>query len=134
MFEHASVHPTIPCTNLERARAFYEGVLGLPVVREEVQMHGVFYRVGNGYLNIFERESASAGHTVANFLLSSAELDAAVDALLAKGVTFDTWEIPGMAESPFDARGVLTTPDGQSGAWFRDPDGNVLALTNLGLP
>jgi hypothetical protein len=53
-----------------------------------------------------------------------ADIDAAMSALKNKGVTFERYE--GMGQ---DARGVWNAPSGAKVAWFKDPDGNVLSVT-----
>jgi catechol 2,3-dioxygenase-like lactoylglutathione lyase family enzyme len=124
MLSNSLVHPTIPTTNLERARAFYEDVLGLTVSLERED--GVVYRCGGTYLTLFERATASSGeHTVASWQVEN--LDEVADELIARGVEFDTFEMPGM-ELNWDDRGILDMGEMMRGGWFRDPDGNVLAI------
>ena len=126
MFSNAKMIATIPVTDIDRAREFYEGLLGLNVSREEPEQGVVLYEGGGTMLLVYQRATASSGeHTVATFQLDQG-FDDAIDYLLDNGVTFDTFEIPGM-DLPWDDRGVLD--DGtRASAWFKDPDGNVLAV------
>ena len=112
--------------NRAAAKPFYADVLGLRVLGEDD--HAVTFDAGNrtplrlttmpGY--------QSAGHTVLGWHV--ADLPAAMAALKAKGVAFKTYE--GMGQ---DANGVWASPDGGAIlAWFTDPDGNVLSLTQFG--
>lgn len=127
MLSNARISAVIPVTDLDRAREFYEDVLGLPVFREELEQGVVMYRSAGTYLTIYERQTPSSGeHTIAGFELGG-DFDAAVDALLAHGITFDTFEIPGV-DMPWDDRGVLLDGN-RAGAWFKDPDGNVLSIS-----
>lgn len=123
MLSNASVHPTIPTVNLDRARDFYENVLGLEVYRE-MDENGVMYRCGDTVLALFPRATASSGqHTVASFQVGD-QFDAIVDGLLERGVTFDTFDMPGIE---WDDRGIATM-GAMQGGWFKDPDGNILAV------
>jgi catechol 2,3-dioxygenase-like lactoylglutathione lyase family enzyme len=67
-------------------------------------------------------ERAPAGYTVLGWEV--ADLEGEVDALAARGVGFSRFE--GMDQ---DDRGIWTAPDGTRVAWFADPDGNTLSLS-----
>ena len=112
--------------NRAAAKPFYADVLGLRVLGEDD--HAVTFDAGNrtplrlttmpGY--------QGAGHTVLGWHV--ADLPAVMAALKAKGVAFKTYEGIGQ-----DANGVWASPDGGAKlAWFTDPDGNVLSLTQFG--
>ncbi len=114
----------VPTENLERARAFYGGTLGLEVV--EVSPYAVVLRAGDGVLVRIARvdDLRPQPFTVLGWLVD--DLDGPVADLRAAGVpplSFD-----GMGH---DERGVWTTPGGDQVLWFRDPDGNVLSLTRF---
>jgi catechol 2,3-dioxygenase-like lactoylglutathione lyase family enzyme len=126
MLSNARISAVIPVTDLARAHEFYEGVLGLPVFRERLEQGTVIYHSAGTYLTIYQRQTASSGeHTIAGFELEG-DFDAVVDGLMARGITFDTFEIPGV-DLPWDDRGVLNDANRPS-AWFKDPDGNVLVV------
>jgi catechol 2,3-dioxygenase-like lactoylglutathione lyase family enzyme len=106
-----------------RSRAFYEGVLGLRLVADEpfalvFDAHGTTLRVTK------VQELAPARHSVLGWLVP--DIAAAVDQLAERGVAFERY--PGL---PQDDRGVCTFPGGGSVAWFKDPDGNTLSLTQM---
>lgn len=126
MFSNAKMIATIPVTDIDRAHDFYEGLLGLNVYQVNEEQGSVLYQGGGTMLLVYQRATPSSGeHTVASFQLED-NFDDAIEYLLDNGITFDTFEIPGM-DLPWDDRGVLS--DGQhSTAWFKDPDGNVLAV------
>jgi catechol 2,3-dioxygenase-like lactoylglutathione lyase family enzyme len=128
MLSNARISAVIPVTDLARARDFYEGILGLPLLTEVLDQGTVIYQSTGTYLTVYQRQTASSGqHTIAAFELGG-DFDAVVDALMSYGITFDTFEIPGV-DLPWDDRGVLN--DGtRATAWFKDPDGNVLAIGN----
>jgi predicted enzyme related to lactoylglutathione lyase len=108
----------------DRARAFYEGVLELTVVADEpfalvFDAHGTTLRVQK------LQELAPARHTVLGWLVP--DIAAAVRQLSARGVVCERY--PGL---PQDDLGICTFPGGGRVAWFKDPDGNTLSLTEGG--
>ena len=110
-------------TDLARARAFYETALGLPVVDENayacvLNAHGTMLRI------TAVAEVAHPGYTVLGWRVS--DISATVTGLESHGVVFARYD--GMDQ---DAQGVWTTPHGDRIAWFTDPDGNVLSLTEF---
>jgi catechol 2,3-dioxygenase-like lactoylglutathione lyase family enzyme len=112
-----------PTTDLARARSFYEHVLGLPVADETeyacvLNAHGTMLRV------TAVAEVAHAGYTVLGWRVT--DISETVAGLESLGVVFVRYD--GIEQ---DARGVWTTPSGDLLAWFTDPDGNVLSLTQF---
>jgi len=110
-------------TDLGRARAFYEGVLGLPLVEENAYAC-VFDAQGTMLRITAVGEVARPGYTVLGWRVD--DIDDAVDQLTLDGVTFTRYD--GMKQ---DSHGVWSTPNGDRVAWFTDPDGNVLSLTQF---
>jgi catechol 2,3-dioxygenase-like lactoylglutathione lyase family enzyme len=112
--------------NRPHARAFYADVLGLRLLGEDD--HAATFDVGNRTalrLSDFAEHKPS-GQTVLGW--NVADIRESVRALTAKGVKFHVFE--GMGQ---DADGVWQSPaGGASVAWFSDPDGNVLSLTQFG--
>jgi catechol 2,3-dioxygenase-like lactoylglutathione lyase family enzyme len=115
--------PTLAVSDLQRAREFYEGVLGFASVGDVAD--GVMYPSGNGKFLVYPSAYAGTNKATAMSLQLSAEaFDAEVAALREKGVTFDEFE---MDPITWD-NGVATMPDGSRAAWFSDPDGNILNI------
>ena len=110
-------------TDLVRARAFYEGVLGLRVVDENAYAC-VFDANGTMLRVTAVAQVARPGYTVLGW--SVTDIAETVTELEARGVAFARYD--GMEQ---DAHGVWTTPNGDRIAWFADPDGNVLSLTEF---
>lgn len=114
----------IPTRDNAKARAFYEGVLGLRFVSEDpfalvLDANGVMIRVAN----VSSVEGFKpASFTIIGWLVD--DITAAVKGLNKKGVKFETF--PGMKQ---DKLGVWSSPSGARIAWFKDPEGNVLSLT-----
>jgi catechol 2,3-dioxygenase-like lactoylglutathione lyase family enzyme len=111
-------------TDLDRAAEFYGKTLGLTLV-ERNDFACVFDVQGTMLRITAVSEVASGGYTVLGWRV--ADIAAAVRALAAAGVAFTRYE--GMDQ---DDDGVWTTPGGDKVAWFTDPDGNVLSLTQFG--
>ena len=107
--------------DLSRARAFYEGVLGLPVLDQD-DFACVFDANGTMLRVTAVREVSPAGYTVLGWRV--ADIEAAVRGLSARGVAFSRFD--GMDQ---DDTGIWTSPGGAKVAWFTDPDGNLLSLT-----
>jgi catechol 2,3-dioxygenase-like lactoylglutathione lyase family enzyme len=120
----AEVIAFVGVTDATRAKTFYQDKLGLRFASEEPG-HALVFDAGGTMLRVsVVREVPPARYTVLGWKVG--DVGAAVDALVAKGVTFERF--PGFTQ---DARGVWTTPDGTRIAWFKDPDGNLLSLTQF---
>jgi catechol 2,3-dioxygenase-like lactoylglutathione lyase family enzyme len=111
----------IATTDADRARAFYQDMLGLPLIAD-----GGYALVfdANGTQLRVQRVDAVAPHAYTALGWEVGDLAATVRALVAKGVAVARF--PGL---PLDADGVWDTPDGSRVAWFHDPDGNTLSLS-----
>ena len=121
MLDRSDLVAFVSTTDLERARQFYEGVLGLRVVDANpvalvVDAHGTSLRITQ------VDELHPQPFTVLGWKV--ADMVATIDALCEQGVHFNVYD--GM---PQDELGIWTTPDGSTVAWFTDPDGNTLSLT-----
>ena len=106
-----------------RARAFYGEVLGLRLVSDEP--FAMVFDSAGVQLRVQKVTSVTpAPYTVLGW--SVTDIDAAMERLRAGGVRFESFGLPGQ-----DERGVWTADDGTRVAWFKDPDGNVLSLTQF---
>ena len=107
-------------TNLDRSHAFYGGMLGLR--RVEATPFANVYEAAGAQLRVTAVvRVARADYTVLGWRVR--DLDAALDALRARGVEFKRYR--GVDQDP---AGVWTAPGGSRIAWFEDPDGNTLSL------
>ena len=123
MLDAADLIAFAATTDLDRARVFYEQVLGLTVT-EQTDLACVFDANGTMLRVTAVPEVARAGYTVLGWRV--ADITAAARELSARGVTFLRFD--GMDQ---DADGVWTSPGGGRIAWFADPDGNTLSLTQF---
>src|SRR5713101_2086228 len=104
-----------------RAKAFYRDALGLHLVSED--SFALVFRVGGTMLRVTTvQEIALAAYTVLGWRVTN--IAATIKNLQRAGVMFERY--PGM---PQDEQGVWTAPSGARVAWFKDPDGNTLSLT-----
>jgi catechol 2,3-dioxygenase-like lactoylglutathione lyase family enzyme len=117
------IGPVAAVSDLPRARAFYEGVLGL---RPGTEMGGdavVMYPCGEGSQLVVYLSPQHAGKstaTLAGFMVG--DVERAVADLTARGVTFEVYDEP-----KTDERGIMDAGSFKA-AWFRDPDGNTYAI------
>jgi catechol 2,3-dioxygenase-like lactoylglutathione lyase family enzyme len=108
----------------ERAKTFYRDTLGLKLVNEQLPFalvfdaHGIMLRVS------IVQEVAVAPYTVLGWEVP--DIAAAVKELAGAGVEFERYA--GMKQ---DKLGIWTSPSGARIAWFKDPDGNLLSLTQF---
>jgi catechol 2,3-dioxygenase-like lactoylglutathione lyase family enzyme len=109
-------------TDLARSQDFYENTVGLQLSPETIPNHLLFETGDRTSLLVYGRPSASkADHTQVRFW--TGDISADVKALVDRGVVFDDLDIGSIKTVDH----VATTPIGKS-AWFKDPDGNTLAL------
>ena len=113
----------VATTDLDRARAFYEGVLGLSVT-ERTDFACVFDSGGTMLRVTAVPAVAQPGYTVLGWRVTG--ITAVVRELAAKGVVFSRFDAMDQ-----DGDGIWTTPGGDRVAWFGDPDGNTLSLTEF---
>jgi catechol 2,3-dioxygenase-like lactoylglutathione lyase family enzyme len=124
MLESAKPIAFVPTRDPEQARRFYGDVLGLRFVADDqfalvFDSGGVMVRVVN--VSGFS-DYRPAPFTILGWQVDDAE--AAVRELQRKGVVFERFG--GMEQ---DALGIWTAPGGARVAWFKDPDGNVLSVS-----
>jgi catechol 2,3-dioxygenase-like lactoylglutathione lyase family enzyme len=108
--------------DMEKAKAFYEDVLGLKTSEE----HGLMtlHLAGDRPTLVYPKDDHEpATYTILNFPVE--DIDAAVDALMERGVAFEIYEDSGQ-----DEKGIMRQY-GPPIAWFRDPAGNILSVLQL---
>jgi len=116
-----SVVTFLTTQNPDAALAFYRDTLGLRFLRDDgfalvFDMDGVLLRIGKA------KSFTPAQGTVLGW--EAPDIGAALQQLVRKGVAFERY--PNMGQ---DADGICTFPNGDKVAWFRDPDGNVLSIS-----
>lgn len=120
MLQDAPMHAYIPAKDVARARRFYEERLGFKPKHETAG--GIVYEFGKG-TTCFLYPTPNAGTSQASQAFWQVEdIEREVAELRARGVTFEQYDMPGM-----DKNGIATA-GGAKAAWFRDTEGNIMAL------
>ncbi|WP_354682958.1 VOC family protein [Cupriavidus necator] len=129
MLQDSDVATRIPAQDLARARAFYASKLGLEPVEE--RPGGLRYKCGNSYFVLFQSAgSASGSHTQMAWEVD--DIQATVSELRQRGIAFEEYDLPGLktvngiaeVQGNYPSKGGV----GEKGAWFRDSEGNLLAI------
>ncbi len=123
MLGSSDVIAFVAATDLARSRLFYQQTLGLPVASENefacvFDAHGTMLRV------TAVPAVSPALHTVLGWRVT--DIEAAARDLKDRGVAFIRYD-----SMDQDSTGIWTTPGGDRVAWFPDPDGNILSLTQF---
>jgi catechol 2,3-dioxygenase-like lactoylglutathione lyase family enzyme len=121
MLTEALATAMLPVVDMTRARAFYEGLLGLPAPR--VRPSGeARYQAGGLSFALYPRTTPTrADHTALSFEVR--DLAAEMRALRARGVSFEEYDLPGLKTK----EGVCVL-GAERAAWFKDTEGNILCL------
>ncbi len=118
--------PTAAVKSLDKAKAFYEGVLGLKPVGPP--MPGVqCYLAGRSVIVVYESQFAGTNKATTLTWALGAGFDRAMAELKAKGVVFEHYDMPGIT-----LEGDVHVAGASKVAWFKDPDGNIINLGNYG--
>lgn len=121
MLSGSKVIATMPAQDLERAKSFYADKLELKPLEERPE--GCIYECGGGQFLLFQSAGQASGdHTQLSWEVS--DIDATVDRLRANGVVFEEYDIPGFMKT---VNGIADVA-GERGAWFKDSEGNLLAI------
>jgi catechol 2,3-dioxygenase-like lactoylglutathione lyase family enzyme len=110
----------VPITNSDRARAFYVDKLKLQFVSDDP--FALVVRANGNDIRLTHMEAVTpAPHTICGWKV--ADIEIAANELIAAGVLFEKY--------PFvkDPSGIWSAPGGARIAWFKDPDGNVLSIS-----
>jgi len=114
----------IAVRNLESARKFYEGTLGLKQVGAEGN-ELIAYRSGNSTLLVYRSDYAGTNKATTATWTVGDDVEGIARGLKAKGVTFEHYDMPGMTRN-----GDVHIVGKMKVAWFKDPDGNILCIVS----
>jgi catechol 2,3-dioxygenase-like lactoylglutathione lyase family enzyme len=121
MLQKSPMFAYIPAKDVARARRFYEEKLGFVPAKE--LGGGVSYEFPGGTA-CFLYPTPNAGTSAASQAFwAVADIEAEVAELKSKGVTFEEYEIP---DAPM--KNSIVTAGGAKAAWFKDPEGNIMAI------
>ena len=112
---------TIPVKDIEVARTFYHDTLGLKA--DNIDEDGVIvYKSGDSRVVVYKSDFAGTNRATAA-TWEVADVEREVKTLKDKGVKFEQYDMPGMTRE-----GDVHTAGDMKSAWFKDPDGNILAI------
>ena len=115
---------TVAVKDLDKASRFYEDALGLKRVGTEGS-EAVVYKTGGSTLLVYRSQFAGTNKATAATWNVGADIAQVVNVLKAKGVSFEHYDMPGTK-----LEGDVHVMGHMKNAWFKDPDGNIHALTN----
>jgi catechol 2,3-dioxygenase-like lactoylglutathione lyase family enzyme len=124
LLESAPIMAFSATANPERAKAFYRDQLGLKLVSDEP--YALVFDANGTMLRVQKvKEVGEAKYTTLGWKVS--DIAAMVEELEKAGVKFERYGLPGQ-----DEKGIWTPPGSTAKvAWFKDPDGNILSLTQF---
>ena len=115
---------TLAVKNLETARRFYEGTLGLRRVPGDEE-GALVYQAGKAAFLVYQSAYAGTNQATAATWTVGADVDKLVQTLKSRGVSFEHYDLPGTTRTgDVHVAGKLRL------AWFKDPDGNIHALVS----
>jgi predicted enzyme related to lactoylglutathione lyase len=118
---------SLPAHDIDRAKRWYEEKLELTPMLD-LGDGGLLYNTGGSQWLIYQTPAAGTGkQTVGGFVVP--DIDETMRELRAKGVTFEDYAMGD--QGPTTENGVARDPNGGAAAWFKDSEGNILALTQL---
>jgi predicted enzyme related to lactoylglutathione lyase len=121
MLRAAPIRAYIPVSDLSRARNFYEKTLGL--TPKEEYAGGVIYECGGAEVFMYPTKNAGTSKASQAFW-QVRDVEAEVAELKARGVVFEEYDMPGIR-----MKNSIATAGGAKTAWFKDSEGNVLAVS-----
>ncbi len=120
MLTTAPIRAYIPASNIERARKFYEQIVGLKPAEEYAG--GVVYICGGAEVFLYPTPNAGTSKASQAFWQVK-DVEAEVADLKARGVVFEEYAMPGIR-----TKNSIATGGGAKAAWFKDSEGNIMAV------
>jgi catechol 2,3-dioxygenase-like lactoylglutathione lyase family enzyme len=115
---------TIAVRDIKAAKRFYEGTLGLKLDNAE-EPEALVYKAGSSKILVYQSQYAGTNKATAATWPVGNDIEKVVQALKAKGVSFEHYDMPGMTR-----KGDVHVGGDLKAAWFKDPDGNIHALVS----
>ncbi|XUX00513.1 MAG: VOC family protein [Dehalogenimonas sp.] len=130
MLGNKMAYTVLPAVDIKRARKFYEEKLGLKVMMEDPSL-GIMLMAGEGsMIYLYQRGPTKADHTVLEFKVD--DIDTEMRDLRGKGVKFEEYDIPSMGIKTVNGVATMGSDmDMEKAAWFKDSEGNILALGQM---
>ena|SRR5690242_19774097 len=127
MLETATTHPMIAVSDLGRAKEFYSGTLGLRITDERGGSAIRLETEGGTWFLVYQSADPRPG-TGTCMRFEVHDVEATVAHLRGRGIEFEEYDLPGITT----VDGIAQHASGARGAWFKDPDGNILEVGQYG--
>jgi catechol 2,3-dioxygenase-like lactoylglutathione lyase family enzyme len=122
MLSNLKVVAVLAVKDMSSSRKFYEQTLGLQI--EEENPYAIAYRCASSFISIYESEFAGTNQATAASWKTD-DVEGEVNALKEKGVSFEHYDFEGVT-----LEGDVHVMGETKSAWFKDPDGNILCISN----
>jgi catechol 2,3-dioxygenase-like lactoylglutathione lyase family enzyme len=124
MLGNVNAIANIPVRDLDAARRFYEGTLGLVPVDAECEGM-IAFKSGDSTVYVYQSDYAGTNKATAMTWDVGDDVESVVRALTSKGVSFEHYDLPGTTRN-----GDVHVAGATKTAWFKDPDGNILGIAS----
>ena len=124
MLQNKDAIATIAVKDIKVAKNFYEGTLGLKP-DGGTEPGALSYKSGSRPVFVYESQYAGTNKATAATWVVGDDVEGVVQSLKTKGVTFEKYDFPGTTR-----KGDVHVSGKIKAAWFKDPDGNILAIVN----
>jgi catechol 2,3-dioxygenase-like lactoylglutathione lyase family enzyme len=125
MLENRKVAANVAVRNLDTARQFYEGTLGLKQAGAQGK-ELIAYRSGNSTINVYRSQYAGTNQATALTWAVGDDVEGVVRELKLRGVTFEHYD----DMQDMTRKGDVHVAGDMKIAWFKDPDGNILSVVS----
>lgn len=123
MLQQSKAFSSYSVNDLAKAKKFYGDILGLTIVDNPMGIIELHWENGNKIILYPKPDHLPATFTVLNFPVN--DLEATVDTLMEKGITFEQYD----GEIKTNKKGIFRSEgNGPNIAWFKDPSGNILSV------
>jgi len=125
MLSESTVYGVSPATDIERARKFYEGTLGLKPADIPTDPGYVLYSTKQGTFLVYATQAPGGAATALGFVVD--DLVTEMADMKKRGVVFEEYDLPGLKT----VNGVVDMGKMGKGAWFKDSEGNIIGLSQM---
>lgn len=115
---------TVAVKDIDAAKKFYEGTLGLKLL-DTMGGEALTFQCGNSTIFVYRSQYARTNQATAATWVVGNDLEKLVEQLKGKGVSFEHYDMPGITR-----KGDIHFGGPVRNAWFKDPDGNIHALVS----
>jgi len=123
MLAHETLKTFVPTLKPQEAKPFYQDVLGLKLLNED--NYGLEFDSGGTLLRVIVVPELKP-HTFTVLGWNVKDIEASIGSLNSKGIFCEKYDF-----IPQDDLGIWISPNSTKVAWFKDPDGNILSLSQI---